>query len=102
MQFCVAEHEFQSSRQRIRIARGEQQPGLTVRDQFGMKSTFTPSTECRFPPHFLESGPDAAGNALLNLATGLLRDKLPADKATVATNILQTAVQLAVTAVKAQ
>src|SRR5215467_13720601 len=45
----------------------------------------------------LESGPDAAGNALLNLATGLLRDKLPADKATLATNIL-----LAVTAIKAK
>jgi hypothetical protein len=48
----------------------------------------------------MNNGPDAAGNALLNLATGLLRDKLPADKGTLATNILQTAVQLAVTAIK--
>ena len=54
-----------------------------------------------FSSTILSNGPDATGNALLNLATGLLRDKLPADKATLATNILQTAVQLAVTAIKA-
>jgi hypothetical protein len=41
------------------------------------------------------------GNALLNLATVLLRAKLPADKAALPTNILNTAVQLAVTVMKA-
>jgi hypothetical protein len=45
--------------------------------------------------------PNAVGNALLNLATAVLKDKLPADKANVATNVLHTAVQLAVTATKA-
>ena len=45
-----------------------------------------------FSSTITNGGPDAPGNALLNLATGLLRDKLPVDKATVATNILQTAV----------
>jgi hypothetical protein len=47
--------------------------------------------------------PTSLGNALLNLATQLLRSKLPADKADLAvpTNILNTAVQLAVTALKA-
>jgi hypothetical protein len=55
-----------------------------------------------FSSTILQSGPDGPGNALLNLATGLLRDRLPADKATLATNIRQTAVQLAVTAIKAK
>lgn len=41
------------------------------------------------------------GNALLNLATQVLRSKLPADKAGFPTNVLNTAVQLAVTAMKA-
>ena len=45
--------------------------------------------------------PTSLGNALLNLATQLLRSKLPADKADLPTNILNTAVQLAVTALKA-
>jgi hypothetical protein len=45
--------------------------------------------------------PTSVGNALLNLATQLLRSKLPADKASLPTNILNTAVQLAVTALKA-
>jgi hypothetical protein len=45
--------------------------------------------------------PTSIGNALLNLATQLLRAELPAGKATLSTNILNTAVQLAVTAVKA-
>jgi hypothetical protein len=45
--------------------------------------------------------PTSIGNALLNLATVLLRSKLPADKAELPTNILNTAVQLAVTAMKA-
>ena len=45
--------------------------------------------------------PTFIGNALLNLATELLRSKLPADKAALPTNILNTAVQLAVTALKA-
>jgi hypothetical protein len=45
--------------------------------------------------------PTSIGNALLNLATQLLRAKLPADKASLPTNILNTAVQLAVTALKA-
>ena len=45
--------------------------------------------------------PASIGNALLNLATQLLRSKLPADKAALPTNILNTAIQLAVTAVKA-
>ena len=44
--------------------------------------------------------PTSIGNALLNLATQLLRSKLPVDKA-LPTNILNTAVQLAVTALKA-
>jgi len=45
--------------------------------------------------------PTSIGNALLNLATQLLRMNLPADKAELPTNILNTAVQLAVTATKA-
>ena len=45
--------------------------------------------------------PTSIGNALLNLATELLRPRLPAEKAQLPTNILNTAVQLAVTAVKA-
>ncbi len=44
--------------------------------------------------------PISIGNALLNLATQLLRAKLPANKATLSTNILNTAIQLAVTALK--
>ncbi len=44
--------------------------------------------------------PTSIGNALLNLATQMLRAKLPADRAALPTNILNTAVQLAVTAVK--
>jgi hypothetical protein len=40
------------------------------------------------------------GNALMNLATAVLRKNLPANKAGVATNILNTAVSLAVTATK--
>jgi hypothetical protein len=42
-----------------------------------------------------------AGGGWLNLATQVLRSKLPADKAGLPTNILNTAVQLAVTALKA-
>ena len=45
--------------------------------------------------------PTSISNALLNLATQLLRTKLPAEKANLSTNILNTAVQLAVTAMKA-
>ena len=45
--------------------------------------------------------PTSIGNALLNLATQLLRSKLPADKANLPANILNTSVQLAVTAIKA-
>jgi hypothetical protein len=45
--------------------------------------------------------PTSIGNALLNLGTQILRSKLPADKVTLPTNILNTAVQLAVTALKA-
>jgi GH24 family phage-related lysozyme (muramidase) len=44
--------------------------------------------------------PNAVGNALLNLATNVLQAKLPAEKACTATNVLNTAVQLAVTASK--
>jgi hypothetical protein len=44
--------------------------------------------------------PTSIGNALLNLATQLLRAKLPPSQANIATNILNTAVQLAVTVVK--
>jgi len=47
-----------------------------------------------------ESNPTSIGNAMLNLATQLLKAKLPANQANVATNILNTAVQLAVTCVK--
>jgi hypothetical protein len=45
--------------------------------------------------------PTSIGNALLNLATQLLRSNLPADKAALPTNILNTAVQLAVTSLRA-
>jgi hypothetical protein len=45
--------------------------------------------------------PTLIGNVLLNLATQLLRSKLPADKAELPTNTLNTAVQLAVTTLKA-
>jgi hypothetical protein len=45
--------------------------------------------------------PTSIGNALLNLGTQILRSNLPADKAALPTNILNTAVQLAVTALKA-
>jgi hypothetical protein len=49
----------------------------------------------------LASGDSTAiGNALLNLASILLQKNLPAGTAAVATNILNTAVQLAVTALK--
>lgn len=51
--------------------------------------------------HSYTEDPTSIGNALLNLATELLRSKLPADKTTLPTNILNTAVQLAVTALKA-
>lgn len=44
--------------------------------------------------------PTSIGNALLNLATDVLRQKLPAEKANIATHILNTAVQLALTIVK--
>jgi len=47
---------------------------------------------------YLEN-PESIGNALLNLATAILKRKLPES---VATNIIQTAVQLAVTALKAK
>jgi hypothetical protein len=40
------------------------------------------------------------GNALLNLATSVLQKNLPANKAGIATNLLNTAVSLAVTASK--
>lgn len=46
--------------------------------------------------------PQSIGNALFNLATEVLREKLPADKAELSTNILNSAVQLAVTALKAK
>jgi hypothetical protein len=45
--------------------------------------------------------PTSLGNALLNLATQLVRSKLPRDQASLPTNVLNTAVQLAVTAIKA-
>jgi hypothetical protein len=45
--------------------------------------------------------PTSIGNALLNLGTQILRSNLPANKAELPTNILNTAVQLAVTALKA-
>ena len=38
--------------------------------------------------------------ALLNLATRILRSKLPADKADLPPNLLNTVIQLAVTALK--
>jgi hypothetical protein len=47
------------------------------------------------------SDPNSAGNALLNLATAVLAKNLPPDKAGAAVSILNTAVQLAVTAVHA-
>jgi hypothetical protein len=45
--------------------------------------------------------PSLIGHALLNLARQLLRSKLPADKSAQPTNILNTAVPLAVTALNA-
>jgi hypothetical protein len=45
--------------------------------------------------------PILIGNTLLNLATQILRSKLPAEKAGLSTNVLNTAIQLAVTAIKA-
>lgn len=45
--------------------------------------------------------PTSIGNALLNLATQILRSKIPAEKSALPTNILNTAIQLAVTASKA-
>jgi hypothetical protein len=48
-----------------------------------------------------ELNPALIGNALLNLATPILRSKLPVEKAGLPTDILNTAVQLAVTALKA-
>jgi hypothetical protein len=48
-----------------------------------------------------EQNPTSIGNALLNLGTQILKNRLPSSEANAATNILQTAVQLAVTAVKA-
>jgi hypothetical protein len=47
-----------------------------------------------------QENPQSLGNALLNLATEILRKKLPEASANIATNILNTAVQLAVTAYK--
>jgi hypothetical protein len=47
------------------------------------------------------SDPSAIGNALLNLATTLLQKNLPASQAGAAINVLNTAVQLAVTGSKA-
>ena len=45
--------------------------------------------------------PTSIVNALLNLATQLLRANRPANKADLPTNILNTTIQLAVTALKA-
>lgn len=47
------------------------------------------------------SNPTLAGNALLNLATTVLQKNLPTDKATASVSLLNTAVQLAVTAATA-
>ena len=41
------------------------------------------------------------GNALLNLATQIMCSKLPAERADLPANILNTAVQLAVNVIKA-
>ena len=49
----------------------------------------------------IKQDPVSIGNALLNLETQMLRSKLPANKTELPTNILNTAVQLAVTALKA-
>lgn len=49
----------------------------------------------------ITSDPTSMNNALLNLATALLAKKLSAQKLTVATSILNTAIQLAVIAAKA-
>ena len=45
---------------------------------------------------------ESIGNALLNLGTELLRRKLSGSDATLSTDILNTAVQIAVTAMKAK
>jgi hypothetical protein len=49
----------------------------------------------------ITNDPTSINNALLNLASTLLAKNLPAQKAGIATSLLNTAVQLAVTAVKA-
>jgi hypothetical protein len=48
-----------------------------------------------------QQNPTSIGNALLNLATEILRGKIDDPKGKIATNILNTAVQIAVTALKA-
>jgi hypothetical protein len=49
----------------------------------------------------IASNPTSINNALLNLASALLAKRLPPAQAGAATNILNTAVQLAVTAARA-
>jgi|SRR5581483_6192215 len=51
---------------------------------------------------FVDGMASNPSGALLNLGTAVLQKNLPADKAGAATNILNTAVQLAVTAIRAQ
>ena len=50
----------------------------------------------------INADPTSVGNAMLNLATVLLSQKLPAGMAGAATSLLNTAVQLAVLALKNQ
>ncbi len=49
----------------------------------------------------IQNNPTSINNALLNLASAILAKKLPPAQAGAATNILNTAVQLAVTAARA-
>ena len=48
------------------------------------------------------SNPNALNNALMNLATSLLQKKLSTTKGPIATSLLNTAIQLAVTSLHAQ
>lgn len=49
----------------------------------------------------IANDPTSIGNALLNLATQVMAKNLSASQTTISTNLLNTAVQMAVTALKA-
>jgi hypothetical protein len=79
---------------------------LGKKTAFHAKYWFKPAADfhrtCSFPAiqGYVQDS-TCVGNALLNPATALLRSKLAAEEVNPPTNILNTAVQLAVTALKA-